>query len=112
MISGDLILLALFSVTGINIVRYLSTLKTLLFVMKEAHPLLYQQVDGRGFFTTHGNIGKQTKLFQYLWQEEYLDHYDTLFVFKCEKARYLFMLSSALLLVSVAVFFLVISLGI
>lgn len=49
MISGDLILLALFTVTGINIIRYLSTLKTLLFVMREAHPLLYQQVDGRGF---------------------------------------------------------------
>lgn len=112
MFSGDLILLALFTVTGVNIIRYLSTLKTLLFVMREAHPLLYQQVDGRGFFTTHGNFGKQTKLLQYLWQEEYLDHHDTLFVFKCEKARYLFVLSCALSLVSLAVFLFVISLGI
>ena len=112
MVSGELILLALFSVTSLNVIRYFSTLKTLLFIMREAHPLLYQQVDGRGFFTTHGNIGKQSKLFHYLWQEEYLNHHDTLFVFKCEKARYLFMLSSALLFVTVAVFFLVISLGI
>ncbi len=112
MINGDLILLALFSVTAINIVRYLSTLKTLLFIMKEAHPMLYQQVDGRGFFTTQGNFGKQTKLLQYLWQQEYLDHYEPRFVFKCEKARYLFMLSCILLIISIAAVFFTISLGI
>ena len=48
MISGDTILFALMVVTGINMIRYLTTLRSLIHIMREAHPLLYQQVDGNG----------------------------------------------------------------
>lgn len=50
MISGDTILFALMVVTGVNMIRYLTALRSLIYIMREAHPLLYQQVDGNGFF--------------------------------------------------------------
>ncbi|MGL5799215.1 MAG: hypothetical protein ACRCYN_03995, partial [Plesiomonas sp.] len=34
----------------VNIARYISSLKVLLFIMRESDPYLYLQVDGRGFF--------------------------------------------------------------
>lgn len=108
MISGDIILLALFIVTTVNVVRYVTTLRTLLFVMKEAHPLLYLQVDGRWFFTTHGDFNKQTKLLQYLWQSGYMNHHDPIFINKCEKTRHLLLLSIALFIVTTAAFFAII----
>lgn len=49
MISGDTILFALMVVTGVNMIRYLTALRSLIYIMREAHPLLYQQVDGNGF---------------------------------------------------------------
>lgn len=49
MINGDTILFALLIVTLINLARYFSALRSLLYIMRDAHPLLYQQVDGRGF---------------------------------------------------------------
>ncbi|WP_261834438.1 universal stress protein UspB [Vibrio ishigakensis] len=100
MISGDLIIFALLTVTTVNFVRYISTLRTLIFVMREAHPLLYQQVDGRGFFTTQGNVVKQFRLFHYLRGREYKEHHDPVFVEKCDKVRELFILSCALLFVT------------
>lgn len=48
--SSDAFLFALFLVAVVNTSRYISTLRTLLAVMRECDPLLYQQVDGRGFF--------------------------------------------------------------
>ncbi len=96
MISGDTILLALMIVTGINIVRYLTALRALIHIMREAHPLLYQQVDGRGFFTTHGNMSKQVRLYHYLKSKEYLHHHDEVFTGKCDRVRELFILSSSL----------------
>ncbi len=53
--------------------------------MREAHPLLYQQVDGNGFFTTHGNVTKQVRLFHYIKSKEYHHHYDEIFTGKCER---------------------------
>ncbi|WP_261816405.1 universal stress protein UspB [Vibrio gallicus] len=100
MISGDLIIFALLTVTTVNFVRYISTLRTLIFVMREAHPLLYQQVDGRGFFSTQGNVVKQFRLFQYLKGRDYKEHHDPVFVDKCDKVRELFILSCALLFVT------------
>ena len=100
MISGDLIIFALLTVTAVNFVRYVSTLRALIFVMREAHPLLYQQVDGRGFFTTQGNVVKQFRLFHYLRGKEYQQHHDPVFVGKCDKVRELFILSCALLFVT------------
>ncbi|MGX9418584.1 universal stress protein UspB [Vibrio sp. RC27] len=96
MISVDLILFTLMLVTLVNFARYLTTLRSLIYIMREAHPLLYQQVDGRGFFSTHGNMTKQVRLFHYLKSKEYLHHHDELFIGKCERVRQLFVLSMSL----------------
>ncbi|ASU23461.1 universal stress protein UspB [Vibrio anguillarum] len=100
MITGDTILFALMLVTGVNLVRYLTALRSLIYIMREAHPLLYQQVDGGGFFTTHGNVTKQVRLFHYLKSKEYHHHHDTLFTGKCDRVRALFILSMSLLAVT------------
>ena len=50
MISGDALLVAIFVVATVNTCRYISTLRSLLVVMRDCDPLLYQQVVGRGFF--------------------------------------------------------------
>lgn len=85
MINGDTLLLTLMLVTLVNIMRYLTALRSLIYIMREAHPLLYQQVDGGGFFTTHGNMVKQVRLFHYLKTREYLHHHDSLFMGKCNR---------------------------
>ncbi|GAA5648069.1 MULTISPECIES: universal stress protein UspB [Vibrio] len=100
MISGDTILFALMLVTLVNMARYFTALRSLLHIMREAHPLLYQQVDGNGFFTTHGNVTKQVRLFHYLKSKEYHHHHDELFTHKCDRVRELFVLTTALLLVT------------
>ncbi|MBA5764059.1 universal stress protein UspB [Vibrio sp. 404] len=97
MISADTILFALMLVTLVNMARYLTALRSLIYVMREAHPLLYQQVDGGGFFTTHGNVSKQFKLFYYLKSKEYHHHHDEVFTSKCDRVRELFILSIALI---------------
>ncbi|CAH6794403.1 putative universal stress (ethanol tolerance) protein B [Vibrio chagasii] len=97
MISGDTILFALMVVTCVNWARYFTALRTLIYIMREAHPLLYQQVDGGGFFTTHGNMTKQVRLFSYIKSKEYHHHHDEVFTSKCDRVRQLFILSSALL---------------
>ena len=107
MITADTILLALMLVTGVNMVRYLTALRSLIYVMREAHPLLYQQVDGGGFFTTHGNVTKQVRLFHYLKSKEYHHHHDTVFTGKCDRVRQLFILSSVLLMVTLLAAFIV-----
>ncbi|WP_165312643.1 universal stress protein UspB [Vibrio ziniensis] len=105
MISGDTILLALMIVTGINVARYFTALRALIYIMREAHPLLYQQVDGRGFFTTHGNMSKQVRLYHYLKSKEYLHHHDEVFTGKCDRVRELFILSSSLVVFTSVVAF-------
>lgn len=97
MISGDTILMALALVTLINVARYFTVLRSLIYIMREAHPLLYQQVDGPGFFTAHGNVNKQVRLFHYLKSREYLHHHDEVFISKCERVRQLFILCCALI---------------
>ncbi|ASA55745.1 universal stress protein UspB [Vibrio gazogenes] len=96
MISEDTILFALMGVTLVNVARYLTALRALIYIMREAHPLLYQQVDGPGFFTTHGNMNKQVRLFHYIKSKEYLHHHDSVFTGKCERVRQLFILTSSL----------------
>jgi universal stress protein B len=75
--------------------------------MREAHPLLYQQVDGGGFFTTHGNMTKQVRLYSYLKTKEYHHHHDPVFTGKCDRVRELFILSSGLLSVTLLMAFFV-----
>jgi universal stress protein B len=94
-------------VTSINLARYLTALRSLIYVMREAHPLLYQQVDGGGFFTTHGNVMKQVRLFHYLKDREYLNHHDELFMQKCIKVRSLFALFITLIGVTLFASFMV-----
>ncbi|QIA64605.1 universal stress protein UspB [Vibrio astriarenae] len=101
MISSDVILFSLMVVSTVNLARYLTALRSLIYIMREAHPLLYQQVDGGGFFTTHGNYTKQVRLFHYLRTREYLQHHDTAFIDKCVRVRGLFVLSMTLLAVTV-----------
>ncbi len=98
-ISGDTILFVLISILLVNIARALTALRTLIYIMREAHPLLYQQVDGPGFFSSHGNMVKQVRLYHYLKSKEYLHHHDEVFIKKCEKVRSLFVLSCSLGLV-------------
>ncbi len=107
MISGDTILITLMLVTAVNFARYITALRSLIFIMREAHPLLYQQVDGGGFFTTHGNVVKQFRLFHYLKSREYLHHHDSIFTGKCNRVRELFILSVALLGVTLLAAFVV-----
>jgi len=102
MISGDTILFVLMLITLVNIARYLTALRTLIYIMREAHPLLYQQVDGPGFFRVHGNVTKQVRLYHYLKSKEYRYHHDETFISKCEKVRQLFVLSCTL--VSITMF--------
>ena len=107
MISGDTILFALLMVTVINMARYLTALRSLIYIMREAHPLLYQQVDGGGFFTTHGNMTKQARLYSYLKTKEYHHHHDPVFTGKCDRVRELFILSCALLCMTLLIAFMV-----
>ena len=97
MISGDTILMALLLVTVVNVARCFTALRSLIYIMRQAHPLLYQQVDGPGFFSPHGNVTKQVRLYHYLKSREYLHHHDEVFTGKCERVRQLFILCSALL---------------
>jgi universal stress protein B len=100
MINADTVLLALMLITAVNMARYLTALRSLIYIMREAHPLLYQQVDGNGFFTTHGNVSKQVRLFSYIKSKEYHHHHDELFTGKCDRVRELFMLCCSLVAVT------------
>jgi universal stress protein B len=95
-VSADLILFSLMFVTLVNVARLLTALRSLIYIMREAHPLLYQQVDGPGFFSANGNMHKQVRLFHYLKTREYLHHHDPLFINKCERVRQSFVLSASL----------------
>lgn len=111
-ISGDAFLLALFLIMVVNVSRYVSTLRTLLRVMRDCDPLLYQQVDGRGFFSSQGNVSKQVRLFHYIRSQQYQNHHDPLFMTKCVKVRKLFILASTFVMVFFISIFAVAFLGI
>ncbi|KJR19481.1 universal stress protein UspB [Vibrio navarrensis] len=106
MINADIIQFTLMVVTGVNLARYLTALRSLIYIMREAHPLLYQQVDGNGFFTTHGNVTKQVRLYHYLKSREYHHHHDPVFTGKCDRVRELFVLSVSLMGVTLLAAFL------
>ncbi|SQC07823.1 Universal stress protein B [Klebsiella pneumoniae] len=58
--------------------------------------LLYQYVDGGGFFTSHGQPSKQMRLVWYIYAQRYRDHHDDEFIRRCERVRRQFILTSAL----------------
>ncbi|MEJ9006883.1 hypothetical protein V3C21_24820, partial [Salmonella enterica subsp. enterica serovar Paratyphi B] len=45
--------------------------RQLLVVLRGCDPLLYQYVDGGGFFTTHGQPNKQVRLVWYIYAQRY-----------------------------------------
>ena len=53
MISTVALFWALCVVCIVNMARYFSSLRALLVVLRNCDPLLYQYVDGGGFFTSH-----------------------------------------------------------
>lgn len=96
MISTVALFWALCVVCLINMARYFSSLRTLLIVLRGCDPLLYQYVDGGGFFTAHGQPSKQVRLVRYIWKRHYLDHHDEEFIRRCERVRGQFVLTSSL----------------
>lgn len=96
MISTTALFWALCIVCLVNMARYFSSLRALLVVLRGCDPLLYQYVDGAGFFTSHGQPGKQVRLVRYIWLQRYRDHHDDEFIRRCERVRGQFILSSAL----------------
>lgn len=105
--EGDTLIIAVFLATVTNIVRYFSSLRVLLYLMKEANPLLYQQVRGEGFFTVHANLDKQKRLYHYIRSQEYQHHHDENFTAKCDKVRQLFILCTCLVFTLVMTLFVV-----
>lgn len=89
MISTVSLFWALCVVCIVNMARYFSSLRALLVVLRGCDPLLYQYVDGGGFFTTHGQPNK-------LYAQRYRDHHDEEFIRRCERVRRQFLLTSAL----------------
>lgn len=101
MIGVDAILFLLMLITVINLARYLSALRSLLYIMREAHPLLYQQVGGHLFFGSNITISKRVRLYNYLKEKEYHHHHDDVFTTKCERVRQLFVLTVLLMIVTI-----------
>lgn len=67
MISTVALFWALCVVCIVNMARYFSSLRALLVVLRNCDPLLYQYVDGGGFFTSHGQPNKQVRLVWYIY---------------------------------------------
>lgn len=80
----------------INMMRYFSSIRVLLFILRESDPLLYQSVDGNGFFTAHGQWTKHIKLIRYINTKQYTNHHDPEVILRCERIRKQFMLISGL----------------
>jgi universal stress protein B len=96
MISTIALFWALCVVCLVNMARYFSSLRSLLAVLRGCDPLLYQYVDGAGFFTSHGQPSKQVRLVRYIWDKRYHDHHDDEFIRRCERVRRQFVLTSGL----------------
>ena len=87
MISTVALFWALCVVCIVNMARYFSSLRALLVVLRGCDPLLYQYVDGGGFFTSHGQPSKQMRLVGYIYYQRYRDHHDEEFIRRCERLR-------------------------
>lgn len=96
MISTVALFWALCVICVVNLARYLSSLRALLFVLRGCDPLLYQYVDGSGFFTSHGQPRKQIRLVSYIFSQRYTEHHDPEFIRRCERVRGQFLLTLSL----------------
>ncbi|AOM41860.1 universal stress protein UspB [Xenorhabdus hominickii] len=80
----------------VNIMRYFSSLRALLSILRQSDPMLYQSVDGNGFFTTGGQFNKQIRLVRYINSQGYINHHDPDVIFLCERLRKQFILTEIL----------------
>ncbi|MBC8953356.1 universal stress protein UspB [Xenorhabdus sp. PB62.4] len=80
----------------INMVRYFSSLRALLSILRESDPMLYQSVDGNGFFTTNSQFSKQFRLVRYINSQSYINHHDPDVILLCERLRKQFILTEVL----------------
>lgn len=96
MISTVALFWALCVVWMVNMARYFSSLRALLVVLRDCDPLLYQYVDGSGFFTSHGQPNKQIRLVRYIFSQRYIEHHDPEFIRRCQRVRGQFVLTSSL----------------
>lgn len=96
MINTVALFWALGVICVVNMVRYFLSLRVLLLVLRGCDPRLYQYVDGRGFFTSHGQPSKQMRLVRYIYTQSYRDHHDEEFIHRCERIRRQFILTSSL----------------
>ena len=96
MISPVALFWALCFVCVVNMLRYYSSLRALLVVLRGCDPLLYQYVDGGGFFTSHGQPSKQIRLVRYIYAQRYVEHHDPEFIRRCERVRGQIVLTTAL----------------
>src|SRR5690606_15697853 len=96
MISTVALFWALCVVRIVNMARSFPSLRALLLVLRGCDPLLYQYVDGGGFFTSHGQPNKQMRLVWYIYAQRYRDDHHDVFIRRCERVRGQFALTSAL----------------
>ncbi|AYA41707.1 universal stress protein UspB [Xenorhabdus nematophila] len=80
----------------VNMLRYFSSLRALLSILRQADPLLYQSVDGNGFFTTNSQFNKQIRLVRYINSQSYLNHHDPDVILLCKRLRKQFILTEIL----------------
>ncbi|OTA20592.1 universal stress protein UspB [Xenorhabdus beddingii] len=80
----------------INMARYFSSLRALLSILRQSDPMLYQSVDGNGFFTTNSQFNKQIRLVRYINSQSYINHHDPDVVLLCERLRKQFILMELL----------------
>lgn len=99
--DSDLIFISFFIITLINMARLVTTLRSLLYRMKDIDPLLYQRVNGRVFFKAEGDHSKQMHLFRYIRNNEHKQHFDENFIYRCSKVKKLFILTCWLVTINV-----------
>ncbi|MFT5879445.1 MAG: universal stress protein B [Moritella sp.] len=99
--NSDLIFISFSIITLINIARSVSSLRCLLYRMKDVDPMLYLKVNGRVFFKTESDFSKQMQLFHYLRRNEHMQHYNENFIQRCTKVKKLFMIASYLVTINI-----------
>lgn len=96
MFSSNILFWALLILLLINMLRYFSSVRALLFILRQFDPLLYHSVNGNGFFTLTGPLTKQLRLVSYINHRLYYDHHHPDVVLRCERIRKQFILMSRL----------------
>lgn len=96
MFSSNILFWALFILLLITILRYLSSVRALLFILRQSDPQLYHSVNGNRFFTLTVPLTKQLKLVSYINHRLYYGHHHPDVVLRCERIRKQFILMSRL----------------